>query len=50
MTFLAPQRGIIRNGTLNPNAIRTIGYDMDYTLIHYRMKEWAIWSNEGVFI
>lgn len=33
-------RGIFCNRTLNLNAIRAIGYDMDYTLIHYRMEEW----------
>ncbi len=34
------QRGIFCNRTLNLNAIRAIGYDMDYTLIHYRMESW----------
>ncbi len=33
-------RGVFCNRTLNLNAIRAIGYDMDYTLIHYRMAEW----------
>jgi len=33
-------RGIFCNRTLNLNAIRAIGYDMDYTLVHYRMKFW----------
>ena len=33
-------RGIFCNRTLNLNAIRAIGYDMDYTLIHYRMEIW----------
>jgi 5'-nucleotidase len=33
-------RGIFCNRTLNLNAIRAIGYDMDYTLIHYRMRFW----------
>ena len=33
-------RGIFCNRTLNLNAIRAIGYDMDYTLIHYRMRSW----------
>lgn len=32
--------GIFCNRTLNLNAIRAIGYDMDYTLIHYRMETW----------
>ncbi len=33
-------RGVFCNRTLNLNAIRAIGYDMDYTLVHYRMKSW----------
>jgi HAD superfamily 5'-nucleotidase-like hydrolase len=32
--------GIFCNRTLNLNSIRAIGYDMDYTLIHYRMEVW----------
>ncbi|MGA2404762.1 MAG: HAD-IG family 5'-nucleotidase, partial [Syntrophobacteraceae bacterium] len=32
--------GIFCNRTLNLNAIRAIGYDMDYTLVHYRMSSW----------
>jgi len=28
------------NRTLNLRAIRAVGYDMDYTLVHYRTKEW----------
>jgi HAD superfamily 5'-nucleotidase-like hydrolase len=35
-----PERGIFCNRTLNLRAIRAIGYDMDYTLIHYRIEEW----------
>ncbi len=33
-------RGIYCNRTLNMRAIRAIGYDMDYTLIHYKVEEW----------
>ncbi len=33
-------RGIFCNRTLNLGAIRAVGYDMDYTLIQYRMAEW----------
>ncbi len=33
-------RGVFCNRTLNLNAIRAIGYDMDYTLVHYRMSSW----------
>jgi 5'-nucleotidase len=32
--------GIFCNRTLNLGAIRAIGYDMDYTLVHYRMEVW----------
>jgi 5'-nucleotidase len=35
----APRR-IFGNRTLNLRSIRAIGYDMDYTLIHYRTDEW----------
>jgi len=35
-----PERGIFCNRTLNLRAIRAVGYDMDYTLIHYRIEEW----------
>lgn len=34
------QRRIFGNRTLNLRSIDTIGYDMDYTLIHYRVDEW----------
>ncbi len=33
-------RGVFCNRTLNLRAIRAIGYDMDYTLVHYRVDEW----------
>ena len=33
-------RGIFANRTLNLRSIRTIGYDLDYTLVHYRPEEW----------
>ena len=33
-------RGIFANRTLNLRSIRAIGYDMDYTLIHYHVAEW----------
>ena len=34
------ERGVFVNRTLNMRSIRAIGYDMDYTLIHYRVDEW----------
>jgi HAD superfamily 5'-nucleotidase-like hydrolase len=36
----SPTRGIYVNRTLNLRSIRAIGYDMDYTLVHYRVDEW----------
>jgi 5'-nucleotidase len=35
-----PERGIYCNRTLNLRSIKAIGYDMDYTLVHYRVEEW----------
>ena len=34
------ERGIFCNRTLNLRSIRAVGYDMDYTLIHYRTEAW----------
>ena len=33
-------RGLYCNRTLNLRSIKAIGYDMDYTLIHYHVDEW----------
>ncbi len=33
-------RRIYANRTLNLRAIKAIGYDMDYTLVHYRVEPW----------
>lgn len=35
-----PGRGLYCNRTLNLRGVRAIGYDMDYTLIHYHVNEW----------
>jgi HAD superfamily 5'-nucleotidase-like hydrolase len=43
MDTMAPtslQRGVFANRTLNLRGVRAIGYDMDYTLIHYRSEVW----------
>jgi HAD superfamily 5'-nucleotidase-like hydrolase len=37
---LEPGQGIFCNRTLNLRSIRAIGYDMDYTLVHYNVNEW----------
>ena len=34
------RRRLFGNRTLNLRRIRAVGYDMDYTLVHYRMEEW----------
>ncbi|APR77533.1 HAD superfamily (Subfamily IG) hydrolase, 5'-nucleotidase [Minicystis rosea] len=34
------ERSVFCNRTLNLRSIRAIGYDMDYTLIHYATGEW----------
>ena len=34
------ERGIFANRTLNLRSVRAVGYDMDYTLIHYDVNEW----------
>ncbi len=39
-SVIPPERRIYANRTLNLRPIRAIGYDMDYTLIHYRVEEW----------
>jgi HAD superfamily 5'-nucleotidase-like hydrolase len=36
------ERRIFCNRTLNLRSIRAIGYDMDYTLVHYRAEEWEL--------
>lgn len=35
-----PQRQIFCNRTLNLRSIQAIGYDMDYTLVHYKVAAW----------
>jgi HAD superfamily 5'-nucleotidase-like hydrolase len=37
---LDPTRGIYCNRTLNLRSIKAIGYDMDYTLVHYNVSQW----------
>ena len=34
------ERGVFANRTLNLRGIDAVGYDMDYTLIHYRVDAW----------
>jgi HAD superfamily 5'-nucleotidase-like hydrolase len=36
----APARRVFCNRTLNLRAIQAVGFDMDYTLVHYDVHEW----------
>lgn len=38
--FDSPERDLFCNRTLNLRSVRAIGYDMDYTLIHYHVDAW----------
>ncbi len=40
MTVSDPRRRIFANRTLNLRSIKTIGYDLDYTLVHYDTEQW----------
>ena len=35
-----PQRRVFSNRTLNLRSIKAIGFDMDYTVVHYRVEAW----------
>jgi 5'-nucleotidase len=35
-----PERRLFCNRTLNMRSIRVVGFDMDYTLVHYHTREW----------
>jgi len=35
-----PERGVFCNRTLNMRSIRAVGFDMDYTLVHYHVPVW----------
>lgn len=41
-------RGIFCNRTLNFRALEAVGYDMDYTLVHYRVEAWERRAYEKV--
>lgn len=41
-------RGIFCNRTLNFRSLEAIGYDMDYTLVHYRVEVWERHAYEQV--
>jgi 5'-nucleotidase len=48
MHKLPTERGVFCNRTLNLRSIRAIGYDMDYTLVHYHVAEWERRAYEHV--
>ncbi len=35
-----PGRGLYTNRTLNLRSVKVVGFDMDYTLVHYRVRVW----------
>jgi 5'-nucleotidase len=35
-----PERKVYCNRTLNFRSLKAIGYDMDYTLVHYHVEDW----------
>lgn len=41
-----PERRIYCNRTLNLRSIKAVGFDMDYTLVHYRVAEWERQAHE----
>jgi HAD superfamily 5'-nucleotidase-like hydrolase len=45
---IPPERGIFCNRTLNLRSLPVIGFDMDYTLVHYQTVEWERRAYEHV--
>ncbi len=41
-------RGVFCNRTLNLRSITAIGYDMDYTLVHYNVEQWERLAYEHI--
>jgi hypothetical protein len=39
-TTIPPERRLFCNRTLNLRGIRAVGFDMDYTLVHYHTQQW----------
>jgi 5'-nucleotidase len=39
-TPIPPERRLFCNRTLNLRGIRAVGFDMDYTLVHYHTQQW----------
>ncbi|MBL8738804.1 MAG: hypothetical protein JNL12_20410, partial [Planctomycetes bacterium] len=35
-----PERAVFCNRTLNMRSIKAVGFDMDYTLVHYDVQAW----------
>lgn len=43
-----PERGVFCNRTLNMRSIQVVGFDMDYTLVHYDVQAWESRAYEHV--
>ena len=43
-----PERRVFCNRTLNMRSIQAVGFDMDYTLVHYDEQEWEARAYEHV--
>ena len=39
-THVHPHRRIFANRTLDLRGVKAIGYDLDYTLVHYKVRAW----------
>ena len=46
VTLPPPSRRIFCNRTLNLRSIQAIGFDMDYTLVHYQVEAWEACAYE----
>jgi HAD superfamily 5'-nucleotidase-like hydrolase len=49
-TAIPPERRVWCNRTLNLRGIRAVGFDMDYTLVHYRTEVWERAAFEGALV
>jgi HAD superfamily 5'-nucleotidase-like hydrolase len=48
MASVPHARRLFANRTLNLRAVRAVGYDMDYTLIHYNVEAWETRAYEHI--
>ncbi|MDR3606885.1 MAG: HAD-IG family 5'-nucleotidase [Oligoflexia bacterium] len=45
---MTPDRKVYCNRTLNFRSLKAIGYDMDYTLVHYHVEDWERIAYEAI--